>query len=348
MQEDSMRATMRSRLAAAILAVCALAQLAQADETSDFYKGKTVSVIVGHQAGTGFDVYARALQRHFGKHIPGNPNVIVQNMPGASGVIASNWLANIAPKDGTVIATAVYTIVFEPLFGNDRAKYDPMKFNWLGNMEQSVAICGVSKASGVATFKDLQQRETIFGAAGATGAPAKLTHAIRHLAGAKAKLVTGYKGATDIKLAISRGEVEGFCGMPLSTLHSFWGDVYRAGEFKPIIQLSGAPHPELKDLPHIDSYAKTEQDRQVFNLVFGGQALGRFYYAPPGVPAERVKALRTGLMATMQDKDFLADAERTKIDIEPMTGEEVEALVAKYTSVSPEIVARAKQVTSKE
>jgi len=343
-----MRATLHRSVVGAILVGCALAHPGQADEVADFYKGKTVSILVGHQAGTGFDVYARVLQRHIDRYIPGKPNVIVQNVPGASGVVASNWLANVAPKDGTVIATAVYTIVFERMFGNDKAKYDPAKFNWLGNMEQSVAVCGVSKASGVATFKDLQQRETIFGAAGATGAPSKITHAIRHLAGAKSKLVTGYKGATDVKLAISRGEVEGFCGMPLSTLRSFWGDVYRSGEFKPIIQLSGGPHPELKGIPHIDSYAKTEEDRQVYGLVFGAQALGRFYYAPPGVPAERVKALRAALVATMQDKDFLADAEKTKIDIGAMTGEEVEELVAKYTSVSPAIVARAKQVTSKD
>jgi tripartite-type tricarboxylate transporter receptor subunit TctC len=342
-----MRATIAG-LVGITIAAAALAQPAQADEVADFYKGKTVTIVVGHQAGTGFDVYARVLQRHLGEHIPGNPAVIVQNMPGASGVIATNWLANIAPKDGTVMATAVYTIVFEPLFGNDKAKFDPAKLNWLGNMEQSVAICGVSKASGVNTFKDLQERETIFGAAGATGAPSKITHAIRHLAGAKSKLVTGYKGATDIKLAISRGEVEGFCGMPLSTLHSFWGDVYRAGEFKPIIQLSGKPTAELKGIPHIDSFAKTEEDRQVFALVFGGQALGRFYYAPPGVPADRVKALRAALMATMKDKDFLADAEKTRIDIEPMSGEEVEALVARFSSVPPAVVERAKQVTSKE
>jgi tripartite-type tricarboxylate transporter receptor subunit TctC len=343
-----MRATLHRSVVGAILVGCVWAAPARADAIADFYKGKQVDIVVGHQAGTGFDVYARVLQRHLGRHIPGNPGIVVKNMPGASGVIASNWLANVAPKDGTAFATAVYTIVFERMFGNDRAKYDPAKFHWLGNMEQSVAVCGVSKASGVATFKDLQQRETIFGAAGATGAPAKITHAIRHLAGAKSKLVTGYKGATDVKLAISRGEVEGFCGMPLSTLRSFWGDVYRSGEFKPIIQLSGGPHPELKGIPHIDSYAKTEEDRQVYGLVFGAQALGRFYYAPPGVPAERVKALRAALMAAMQDKDFLADAEKTKIDIGPMTGEEVEALVAKYTSVSPAIVARAKQVTSKD
>jgi tripartite-type tricarboxylate transporter receptor subunit TctC len=234
-----MRATVRAVLAAAVLAAAAATPPASADETVDFYKGKTVSIVVGHQAGTGFDVYARVLQRHLGKHIPGNPSVIVQNMTGASGITAANWMANIAPKDGTVMATMVYTVAFEPLFGNDKAKYDPAKFSWLGNMEQSVAICGVSKASGIARFEDLLTKEVVFGATGATGPLGKLAQAVKRLTGAKLKVVYGYKGSADIKLAMNRGEVVGICGLPLSTVKSFWGDEYKAGEFKPFIQLSG-------------------------------------------------------------------------------------------------------------
>ena len=343
-----MRASIRTGLAGAILGVLVLAQPAQADAISDFYKGKTVSIVVGHQAGTGFDVYARVLQRHLSKHIPGNPTVIVQNMVGASGLTAANWVANIAPKDGTVMATMVYSVAFERLFGNDKAKYDPAQLNWIGNMEQSVAICGVTKASSIAKFDDLLTKEAVFGATGATGPLGKLAQAVRRLTGAKLKVVYGYKGSADVKLAMNRGEVVGICGLPLSTVKSFWGDEYRKGEFKPIIQLSGKPHPELKGLPHIDSYAKTDEDRQVFGITFGAQALGRFFFSPPGQPAARTKALRDALMAAMKDKDFLADAEKTKIDIEPMTGDEVAALVARYTSASPAVVARAKQATAKE
>jgi len=343
-----MRAILRTGLAGAILAACTMAQPAAADEIADFYKGKTVSIVVGHQSGTGFDIYARVLQRHLGKYIPGNPTVIVQNMVGASGITAANWLANIAPKDGTVMGTMVYTVALEPLFGNDKARYDPAKLNWIGNMEQSVAICGATKASGIAKFDDLLTKEAVFGATGATGPLGKLAQAVRRLTGAKLKVVYGYKGSADVKLAMNRGEVVGICGLPLSTVKSFWGDEYRKGEFKPIIQLSGKPHPELKGLPHIDSYAKTEEDRQVFGITFGAQALGRFFFSPPGQPAARTKALRDALMAAMKDKDFLADAEKTKIDIEPMTGDEVAALVARYTSASPAVVARAKQATAKE
>jgi tripartite-type tricarboxylate transporter receptor subunit TctC len=343
-----MRATVRAVLAAAVLAAAAATPPASADETVDFYKGKTVSIVVGHQAGTGFDVYARVLQRHLGKHIPGNPSVIVQNMTGASGITAANWMANIAPKDGTVMATMVYTVAFEPLFGNDKAKYDPAKFSWLGNMEQSVAICGVSKASGIARFEDLLTKEVVFGATGATGPLGKLAQAVKRLTGAKLKVVYGYKGSADIKLAMNRGEVVGICGLPLSTVKSFWGDEYKAGEFKPIIQLSGKPHPELKGLPHIDSYAQTDEDRQVFGLVFGAQALGRFFFSPPGQPAARTKALRAALMATMKDKDFLADAEKAQIDVEPMTGEDVAHMIETFSSVPPKVVERVNKATVRD
>jgi tripartite-type tricarboxylate transporter receptor subunit TctC len=346
-REKTMRASTRAGLAGAILAICAV-HPAQADDVADFYKGKTVSIVVGHQAGTGFDVYARVLQRHLGEHIPGNPSVIVQNMTGASGITAANWIANIAPKDGTVMGTMVYTVAFEPAFGNKAAKYDPAKFAWIGNMEQSTAICGVTKDSGITKFEDLLAKEYVFGATGATGPLGKLAQAVKNLTGAKIKVVYGYKGSADVKLAMNRGEVVGICGLPLSTVKSFWGDEYKSGEFKPIIQLSGKPHPELKGLPHIDSYAKTEEDRQVFGLVFGAQALGRFYFSPPGQPEARTKALRAALMAAMKDKDFLADAEKAQIDIEPMTGEETAEMVEKYTSVPPKVVERAKQATARD
>lgn len=335
-------------LAGVILAAGALAQPAQADEAADFYKGKTVSIVVGHQAGTGFDVYARVLQRHIGKHIPGNPTVIVQNMTGASGITAANWIANIAPKDGTVMGTMVYTVAFEPLFGNEKARYDPLRLSWIGNMEQSVAICGVTKASGITKFDDLLAKEYVFGATGATGPLGKLAQAVKHLTGAKLKVVYGYKGSADVKLAMNRGEVVGICGLPLSTVKSFWGTEYKAGDFKPIIQLSGAPHPELKGLPHIDSYAKSEEDKQVFGLVFGAQALGRIYFSPPGQPEARTRALRDALAAAMQDKEFLAEAEKAQIDIEPMTGEETAALIAKLAAVPQNVVERALKAQARE
>ncbi len=320
---------------------------AAGNELADFYKGKTVTVMVGHQVGTGFDIYARAMAPHLGRHIPGNPSVVVQNMLGASGVSAANWLANVAPKDGTVMATFVHTVAFEPVFGNAKAQYEPAKLNWIGNMEDSVGTCGVTKASGVARFEDLLNKEVVFGATGATGPLGTFAQAVRNLVGAKLKVVYGYKGSAEVKLAMNRGEVHGICGLPLSTIKSFWGDEYRSGDFKPVIQLSGKPHPELKGLPDINTYARTDEDKQVFGLIFGAQALGRVYVSPPGQPEVRTRALRDALAATMKDRKFLDDAAKAKIDIDPMSGEEVTSLIARLSAVPPAVVDRARKAVSR-
>jgi tripartite-type tricarboxylate transporter receptor subunit TctC len=330
-------------IAAATVAGLISASPASADAVADFYKGKTVSIVIGHEVGTGFDIYGRVLARHLPRHIPGNPSIIVQNMTGASGITAANWLANVAPKDGTVMATFVHTVPFEPLFGNNAAKYDPNKLVWIGNMEESLGTCGVSSASGIAKFDDLLEKETVFGATGATGPLSKFAFAVRNLLGAKIKVVHGYKGSASVKIAVQRGEVHGVCALPISTLKSFWRDELDAGRFKPIIQLSGGKSPELVGIPHVNDYAKTEEDRQVYDLIFGAQALGRIFVSPPDMPPDRMKALRSAFMATMADAQFLADATTTQIDIVPNTGEEVATMLARYTSTSKAVVERAKR-----
>ncbi len=339
------------RAARTIVATAAIAALAAppaaANEVADFYKGKTVNIVVAHEVGTGFDIYARVLALHLSRHIPGNPGIVVQNMVGASGITATNWLANVAPKDGTVMSTFVHTVAFEPIFGNAKAQYDPAKLTWIGNLEDSAGTCGVAKASGITSFDELLTKEAIFGATGATGPLGTFAQAVRNLLGAKLKVVYGYKGSAEVKLAMNRGEVQGICGLPISTIKSFWGDEYRAGEFKPIIQLSGKPHPDLKGIPHVDRYAKTDEDRQVFDLIFGAQAIGRVYASPPGQPPARTKALRDAVTATLKDEKFLADAAKAKIDIDPMTGEEVAALIARYSAATPAVVARAKAALSR-
>src|SRR5581483_10129054 len=157
----------RALIAGALLVLSA--RMTVADEVADFYKGRTLNIVVGHEVGTGFDIYGRTLARHWGRHIPGNPNVVVQNMNGASGLTAANWLYNIAPKDGTVMATFVQSIPFEPLYGNTSARFDSAKFSWIGNLEESVGVCGVTKSSGINSFDDLLKKETIFAGTGTTG-----------------------------------------------------------------------------------------------------------------------------------------------------------------------------------
>jgi tripartite-type tricarboxylate transporter receptor subunit TctC len=336
----------RAFAAGLVCTVGILAAPAAADDVADFYKGKSVSIVVGHEVATGFDVYARVLARHLGRHIPGNPSIVVQNMVGASGITSANWLYNIAPKDGTVMATFVHTVPFEPLMGNKAAKYEPAKFTWIGNIEESVAVCGVSKASGITKFDDLRKKEAIFGATGKTGPLVKSALAVKNLLGVKMKVVTGYKGSASVKVAIQRGEVHGICGLPMSTIMSAWSDMYNSGNFKPIIQLSGRKQAMLKGIPHADDYAKSDDDRKVYGLIFGTQALGRIYVSPPGMPPARKAALRAAFMATMKDQAFLADAKKTRISVTPMTGEEVEQFIARLSSASPAIVARAKKAFS--
>ncbi len=338
-----MKRMVHRKLAASVFfAVALLPQAAGADPVADFYRGKSVTLVVGHETGTGFDIYTRVLQRHLARHIPGNPTIIVQNMVGASGLTAANWLYNVAPKDGTVIATFVNTVPFEPLMGNGAARFEAAKFTWIGNMEESVAVCGVTKAAGISKFDDLHTKEVIIGATGSTGPLVKSALAVKNLLGVKMKVVSGYAGSASVKVAIQRNEVHGICGLPMSTIKSFWREDYEAGNFVPIIQLSGRKQEELKDIPHVDDYAKSDEDKQVFGLIFGTQALGRIYLSPPGMPVERRTALRDALLDTMKDPQFVADAVKTQIDISPMTGEEVEALIAKLSSAPPAVIERTK------
>ncbi len=339
--------TLRQKLLLAVAACCASAPAA-ADPVAEFYKGKTVSLVVGHEVGSGYDVYGRVLARHLSRHIPGHPAIVVQNMVGAAGMIASNWLYNIAPRDGTVVATFSASPIGEPILGNSAARFEPAKFTWIGNMDESAGTCGVTKASGIARFDDLLVKETIFGATAQTGTFGKFALAVKNLLGAKYRIVSGYKGSADVKIALNRGEVHGICGLPLSTITSHWRDDYESGNFRPVIQLSGKKHPDLKSVPHVDDYAKSPEDLQVFGLIFGMQALGRFYVSPPALPTDRRDALRSALATAMSDPQFLADAAKTQIDINPSSGAEVETFIARVSASSPAVIERSKRALRAE
>jgi tripartite-type tricarboxylate transporter receptor subunit TctC len=338
---------LRPILLFAAIACCASSPVA-ADAVAEFYKGRTVALVVGHESGSGYDVYGRVLARHLGRHIPGSPTVVVQNMVGAAGMIASNWLYNIAPRDGSVVATFSASPIAEPILGNPAARFEPAKFTWIGNMDESAGTCGVTKASGIAKFDDLLTKETIFGATAQTGTFGKFALAVKNLLGAKYRIVTGYKGSADVKIALNRGEVHGICGLPLSTITSHWRDDYESGNFRPVIQLSGRRHPDLKSVPHVDDYAKSPEDLQVFGLIFGMQALGRFYVSPPALPTDRRDALRAALAAAMHDPQFLADAAKTQIDINPSSGAEVENFIARVSASSPIVIERSKRALRAE
>ena len=325
--------------------MCAVPRASLADDVEDFYRGRTLNIVVGHEVGTGFDVYSRALARHFGRFIPGKPGVTVQNMQGASGMTAANWLYNIAPKDGTIIATYTHSVIFEPLIGDALARFDPLKFSWIGNMDESTQVCLVAQAAGLARFEDLLTKETVFGGSGAgTAGPLSQTpNAVKNLTGAKIKLVQGYRGSFDIKLAMERGEVSGICGLPTSTARTEWRDMLESGRIKILLQLGRNKHPDLGNVAHVYDYAKTDEDRLVFDVIFGTQGLGRAYMGPPGVPAARVAALRKALMETVADPTFAAEAKSAQIDLTPLSGEAVEQLLRTFYATPKPAIERAKR-----
>ncbi len=332
---------MKRATCVAILAVTALASPAFAQDTAAFYKDKTLTLLVGHEPGTGFDIYARALMPYFGKHIPGNPKVIVQNMPGASGVTATNWLYNVAPKDGTVLGTFSQNVIVERLFGNNAARYDATKFNWIGNMEESAAACAFSTTSSAKSFDDAFDKDVRLGAVGATGPIGQSGRALNRLFGTKLKVIYGYKGSASVKLAIQNGEVEGICGLPVSTFMSFWKDVLDSGKMKLVLQLSAKPLTGFEGIAHVDKYIKTDEQRQIVDLVFGTQVLGRTFMAPPETPPDRVAALRKAFMESMNDSAFRAHAAKANISLSPASGEDVAARVAGYYRTPAAIVEKA-------
>ena len=338
-----MRGRMRRAAATLSAAVACVAQVhpVRGDPVEDFYKGRTVSLLIAHEVATGYDIYGRTLARHLGRHIPGNPTVVPQNMLGASGITGANMLFSVVPKDGSVIGMFAHTVPLDPLIGEGVARFDPSRFGWLGNMEESVGVCAVWHEAGIARFADLRSRETLFGATATTGPPSQMAAAIKSLLGAKVKLVHGYKGAPGVKLAIEKGEVAGICGMPMSTLVSQWSELLAAGRIRPVIQLSG-PRGAVPGVDYVYDLARSDEDRQVFDLIFGILRLGKPVAAPPGVPAERVAALRKAFDATMRDDQFKADAARQRIDISPATGAEVEAFIARIYATPPAAVERAK------
>lgn len=303
------------------------ASLAFAQSPADFYKGKTVELYIGYSPGGGYDVYGRLLARHIGRHIPGNPTVIVKNMPGAGSLTLANWLYNVGPKDGTVLGTIGRGTGFDPLLGSTRAKFDAAKFNWIGSANNEVSVCVAWHTAGITSFEQVMQKTLVVGGTGSAADTDQFPKVMNGIIGTRFKIVSGYPGGNDIGLAMERGEVSGRCGWSWSSVvatHQHWLDQKKIAV---LIQLSLAKHPDLPNVPLVMDYAKTDQHRQMFRLVFARQVMGRPFLAPPGIPRDRVAALRKAFMDTMKDREFLAEAEKGKLEITPVSGDEVQKLV---------------------
>ncbi len=333
-----------SRAAIALAAILGVAAApATAETVADFYKGKTLSLIAGFPPGGGYDTYVRVLARHYGRFLPGQPTVVASNLPGAGSLTAANTIyAKYAP-DGLALAMFASSALMEPLMGNKSALFEAMKFSWIGSMSQDVAYCGVWQHPGAAmTFEEMLTKETIIGG----GAPAAITYqhpmVLKNVLKANFKVIAGYKGTRDINIAMQRGEVNGTCGMFGSSVNSQFGAEVKDGRMTLFIQMGSKRSDQFGKIPSVFDYAKTDEDRAILQFHFGQLLLGRPLAGPPGIPADRLAALRTALFATMKDTQFLAEASKAGLDIDPVPADEVMALLKQFAAFSPELLEKAK------
>jgi tripartite-type tricarboxylate transporter receptor subunit TctC len=347
-REDALITSFLRRGASAGLGLLAAAAATpawtQTDAVADFYRGKTLSAVAGFPPGGGYDTYVRVLARHFGRYVPGQPNVVASNMPGAGSLTAANNIYNKIAPDGLTMAMFASSAVMEPMLGNKAAMFEAIKFSWIGSMSNDVAYCGVWQTPGAATsFDEMMTKETIFGG----GAPAAITFqhpmVLKNVLHANIRVIPGYPGTREINLAMNRGEVNGTCGMFGSSIRSSYSDDVKSGRLKLVIQMGSKRSTDFGNIPSVFDYAKTDEDRAVLDVHFKQLLLGRPWAAPPGVPAERIKALRAALTATMKDPEFLADANKAGLDIDPATPDEVEDLLKRFAAFPPEIFRKARE-----
>jgi tripartite-type tricarboxylate transporter receptor subunit TctC len=312
---------------------------ARSDDISDFYAGRNVQLIIGYAPGGGYDDYARMLGRHIARHIPGNPTVVVQNMPGAGSLRAANYLYNIAPKDGSVFGGFARGIFLDPLLGRtDAMRYTAAKFGWLGSISTDVGVCAFRSDAGIDSWADMQTKHYKIGATGVGADSDVFPNLLRKMFNLPMQLVSGYQSAAETVLAIQRGEVDGRCGWSWSTLSTRNRDLWLTKQIRVVLQLTDKKLAELAEVPSVLDVAASPEQQAILKLIIARQTMARPYVAPPGVPAERLMALRNAFEATLKDPEFLADANRQGLDVRPVTGAEADALIKQVYATSPDVV----------
>jgi tripartite-type tricarboxylate transporter receptor subunit TctC len=331
-------------IAIAVVAIASLALLptsGHAQGVADFYKGKTVELLIGYSGGGGYDVYARLLARHMGRHIPGNPTIVPRNMPGAGSLVLANWLYNVAPKDGTAVGMIGRGTPFDPMLGIEAAKFDPTKYLWLGSMNNEVSVCVSWHSSGFTKYDELLQKELVVGGTGPSADTDQFPRITNAVLGTKFRIISGYPGGNDISLAMERGEVGGRCGWSWSSVISTRMNWFKEKKIHVLIQLALEKHDDLPNVPLVVDLAKTDEQRAILRLIFARQALGRPFLGPPGVPQDRAAALQKAFMDTMKDKAFLAEADKAKLEITPLSGAAVAKIIAESAKTSPAVLKKA-------
>jgi tripartite-type tricarboxylate transporter receptor subunit TctC len=326
---------------AAILAVAPSQAMSQ--PVADFYRGKTVSLILGYPGGGSNGIYARAVARHIGRHIPGNPTVIFRSMPGAGSLVAANHLFNVAPKDGSTLGFISATIPLEELLGVSGAKFKSAEFNWIGRIAPGVNMTFVKDTSPIKTIHDVYKRDVILGASGRSSTVFIYPAVLGAVTGAKFKMVLGYASSPEAMLAMERGEVEGHSTSleVVRALHPTWLSEKRVTV---LVQYALSRHPELPDVPMSWELGRTPEDQQILKVVANATEVGKMVLAPPGLPADRVQALRRAFDATMKDPDFVAELASNRVELGAMAGEDLQKLVRELAGTPRAMVDKIKAV----
>lgn len=332
----------KTTVAAALLSLALAATPALAQDAEPHFKGKQIRILIGSSAGGGYDVFARTIAAHWGRHIPGSPQFVPQNMPGPLSLNVANNIFTAAPKDGTVLGGVNPQIASEAILDPERARFDARQFLWIGSALREVQVLVARADAPVKTFKDAFDKELIVGGSGgATNTFPQISNAIL---GTKFKIVSGYPGTKEINLAMERGEVQAVGSITWASIKATMGEQLAKKTIVMPGQYGINRHRELPDVPRVLDFAKTEDDTAALMLLFATQEFGRPYIAPPGLPPAVAKTLRDSFNATMADKDFLAEASQRGLEIDPTTGEEIEGLVARLYATPAPIVERVRKV----
>jgi tripartite-type tricarboxylate transporter receptor subunit TctC len=305
-----------------------------------YYTGKQIRMVVASGAGGGYDAYARFLARHLPRHIPGNPTIVTQNIPTASGLQATNWAYNVAPKDGTVILATYNALLDDPLYGSQAARFDPLKFESVGSIAKQQTVCATWHTSEIKTIEQARDREVTVSATGSSGDRATMPRILNALLGTKFKVINGY-GTTESMLAVERGEVDGMCGVSWSTLKVSNPDWVNKKLLNVMLQAGSKPQAGLPDVPLVIDRVANAEDRKLVELLFFPQDMGRPFVMPPGTPKELVVTIRHAFDDTMKDAAFLAEAEKGMLDVDPVSGEEMEQILQHIYATPKALIQRA-------
>jgi len=299
--------------------------------------GRSVQMIIGFGPGGGYDLWGRTVGRYIGRHLPGNPNVVPQNMPGAGSYVAASYIYNIAPKDGSVLGIIARDAALGPISGAAGARFDPVRLSWIGTPTKETNVCIAYRTAAVKTVQDLLAKPLILGDTGPGTGTRSYPKALNELIGTKFKLVGGFPASSDVFLAMERGEVEGICES-LDSIKIRRPDWIATRTISILFQGGAAPNPELKDVPFVRDLARGEEQKQAIEFLYAGQGIGRPFVAPPELPSDRLAMLRAAFDATMKDPDFIAETRASKLDLEPEDGAHLAALIAKIYATPKPIV----------